>query len=286
MHIDQTIYRELYISLLNNGDNHIYNDILLPWLARAEKEKIWLAEFSNREGKPYPDATIEDLWRLYALSRISDICLLKFQPFTQVETYDNASWEMDITLSQYSEFFESLGLYIKNYNTFHPFFHEIVKVEETHDVDAPITIVETLWDCMMLGDMMFSRAGVIVQGGKNFINKKVVESSKLYWTYLRRYKPYNDLSHGWGSNSQWRTEFRRDYLTDGYFYYNVDAMNESDFSTGLDLTDENVLQDELDGVPINQLEKIELLRNRCLIHAQVESEYDFYPYNYFFKESI
>lgn len=32
----------------------------------------------------------------------------------------------------------------------------------------------------------------------------------------------DDLSTGWGSNSQWTTAFRRDYLVDGRLHYNVD----------------------------------------------------------------
>jgi hypothetical protein len=31
------------------------------------------------------------------------------------------------------------------------------------------------------------------------------------------------VSHGWGSNSQWGTDFRRDYVTDEAYVYNVDG---------------------------------------------------------------
>ena len=35
--------------------------------------------------------------------------------------------------------------------------------------------------------------------------------------------PASDLSHGWGHNSQWRTDFRRDYEESAELHYNVDG---------------------------------------------------------------
>jgi len=46
----------------------------------------------------------------------------------------------------------------------------------------------------------------------------------LYFTYLRRSRPTCDLSHGWGSNSQWSTDFRRDYAGGGMLHHNVDGV--------------------------------------------------------------
>jgi hypothetical protein len=47
--------------------------------------------------------------------------------------------------------------------------------------------------------------------------------SRVYFAYARRNRLTHDPSEGWGSNSQWRTNFRRDYLLDGVRYYNVDG---------------------------------------------------------------
>jgi hypothetical protein len=38
-----------------------------------------------------------------------------------------------------------------------------------------------------------------------------------------RDRPCQDLSTGWGSNSQWGTDFRRDYVDGDLLRYNVDA---------------------------------------------------------------
>jgi hypothetical protein len=51
----------------------------------------------------------------------------------------------------------------------------------------------------------------------------VAARSCLYWAWWRRNRTAADLSHGWGVNSQWGTDFRRDYIADGQLHYNVDG---------------------------------------------------------------
>ncbi len=65
----------------------------------------------------------------------------------------------------------------------------------------------------------------------------------------------SDLSHGWGSNSQWGTNFRRDYQIDGELYYNVDGRH--------DLRKPFARSEDRYG--LSQEERIELLINRCFI---------------------
>jgi hypothetical protein len=55
----------------------------------------------------------------------------------------------------------------------------------------------------------------------------VAAHSCLYWAWYRRNRIVRDLSHGWGSNSQWDTDFRRDYLRDTVFIYNIDGRQKS-----------------------------------------------------------
>jgi hypothetical protein len=115
----------------------------------------------------------------------------------------------------------------------------------------------------MLGDMMFSRAGVTVRGGRRYVMKEPAETSCLYWAHWRKHRPTTDLSDGWGSNSQWRTRFRRDYLLDGVYHYNVDVdvghAGEPDLSTA-------------------QLR--ELLVNRCFVtEPEPERSGDHWPYD-------
>jgi hypothetical protein len=62
----------------------------------------------------------------------------------------------------------------------------------------------------------------VVRAGASVMDPVVASLSRMYWAWWRRNRQPTDLSHGWGSNSQWRTDFRRDYVADGQLYYNVD----------------------------------------------------------------
>ena len=150
---------------------------------------------------------------------------------------------------------------------FTPFLHEVVMVDQHDNDDAPIGVVKELWPGLMLGEMLVSRAGVVVSGGRNHIIKAVAESSTLYWTYRRRARAYADLSHGWGSNSQWRTAFRRDYRIGGTLFLNVDG--EREIATSLDAQG-------ADG--LTQDECIELLTHRCFVTTD-KAHHDLWPYD-------
>jgi hypothetical protein len=153
-------------------------------------------------------------------------------------------------------FFTALSLERIDHPHFHPFYHEIVTVDVGR-TGTPVTVAEEIWPGFMLGQLLFCRAGVRVQAGTDTMLKDVAESSTLYWAYRRKNRPYQDLSHGWGSNSQWRTEFRRDY-TDGQSYiYNTDGI--------LDARLPDRPERWRDDLSPN--ERIELLVNRCFVRV-------------------
>jgi hypothetical protein len=106
------------------------------------------------------------------------------------------------------------------------------------------------------------------------MSSEVAEQSTLYFTHRRLYRKTMDLSVGWGSNSQWRTSFRRDYEHDGCFLYNVDGE--------IDLTSDS--QFNKDHIELPVLERIELCKNRCFIISMREDS-DLWPYNYCYCES-
>jgi hypothetical protein len=116
--------------------------------------------------------------------------------------------------------------------------------------------------------MMFSRAGVAVHGGTDRIRPQIATSSKMYWAFRRKNRPYHDLSQGWGSNLQWRTSLRRDYRIGGRFYFNVDGKN--------DLEGSGFRSPNEDGLSL--AERIELLTNRCFIRT-AKPHGDLWPYD-------
>ena len=265
MIIEQTSYRDLHDSLVTYHGSSLYRDVLAPWVEANANERSWLRSFASRRGSPVPAVEPEDLWRLYALSRVNEILLLRFQ-----HGKADGSHGPDPSVSQhdYVAFAEALGLAVARSPSFSPFYHEIVEVERADDDRQPVSLLGYFWPCLMLGDMLFSRAGVRVCGGSKHISKDVAESSTLYWAYRRKNRPYQDLSHGWGSNSQWRTAFRRDYRVGQELYYNVDGKHNLGV---LESTPED--RDDL-----SREERIELLTNRCFILA-TKSHGDLWPYD-------
>jgi hypothetical protein len=265
VHSSQADYRELFDSIHGKDSLPIYWHILAPWVDSHPGEREWLRSFALQSGARVPSADIDDLWQLYALSRVNETLLLRFQHGRA----DGSDWAgPNILLEDYIRFAESLGMTASQSKNFSPFYHEVVEVEEASEENQPVNLTSTFWPCLLLGDMVFSRAGVRVSGGRQFIRKDVAESSALYWAFRRKNRPYQDLSHGWGSNSQWRTRFRRDYRIGQQFHYNVDGTHE--LATSVPEAEDR------DG--LTQEERIELLTNRCFIRT-VKPHGDLWPYD-------
>jgi hypothetical protein len=213
------------------------------------------------------------LWELYALSRVSDVLLLPFQPHDPA----SSTWAGPaISAEERRLFFGALGMTLITQATFCPFFHEVVEVEQAPDDDEPIAVLEERWPGFLLGQLLFCRAGVRVRGGRRHILKDVAEQSTLYWTFRRRYRPVEDLSHGWGSNSQWRTAFRRDYLDATHFCYNVDGRWPVDQPAPANRPP--AARDEL-----SLEQRIELLTNRCFVRSAA-AHTEQWPYNDTYRE--
>jgi hypothetical protein len=134
---------------------------------------------------------------------------------------------------------EVLGATPIQEETFHPFFHEIVEVQSDPDPTAVPRLVDQHWPGMLVGHLLLVRAGVTVSAGSDHLVPDVAARSCLYWAWWRRCRPTFDLSHGWGGSSQWGTEFRRDYLVDGRFHYNVDEAyrRQPPWDVGYDISD-------------------------------------------------
>ena len=65
-----------------------------------------------------------------------------------------------------------------------------------------------------------------------------------------------DLSHGWGANSQWGTDFRRDNVDAGVLHYNVDARERRPGAADSGLS---------------ELAARDLLRHRCSIRENLRN---------------
>jgi hypothetical protein len=222
-------------------------EILLPWLddnreALDELHDLGRPE-SHRERIPGDRGYYTRLEGLYALSRVIDLLVSPLQPVNDdpallTATPDEKWWTgRPASPDAWRPFGEALGGTWIAEDRFHPFFHEIVEVQPAEDPDEPPSLVSEYWPGLLAGSLLLVRSGVAIRAGANVVDPEVGGRSCLYWAWWRRYRPVRDRSHGWGGNSQWGTDFRRDYTVDGMLHYNVDWWGLApDASTRLDQT--------------------------------------------------
>lgn len=262
MHSDQSPYRELHDAMLERKP--FTSAALSSWLERHGSEATWLAEFRARSG-PRTPASEEELWRLYGVSRIIEMLNLSFQSGEA----DGSAWPGPcISRKDVWGFATALGLTPCVPAVYTPFDCEIVRVIEAPDRDHPAALVEVAWPCFMLGELLIGRAGATVRAGSARVTGEIAMSSTMYWAYRRKHRPYRDLSHGWGHNSQWRTTFRRDYRVGQQCHLNVDGKN--------DLATREPPADENSGMTL--AERVEMVINRCFIQSTTNSE-DLWPWD-------
>lgn len=261
-------FRELYDDILKYKGQKLFADVLDPWIENAQPAIADLRRFGQFSPYDQKDKDAQfAMWNLYALSRVNDVLLLVFQ---QPPTDGRAPC---ISSEQYEQFFSQLGFVIVECEGFTPFHHEIVQVEQSELANKSIRILERFWPGLMFGELLFFRSGVAVTGGRDHVVKEIAEQSTLYFTFRRAHRRTSDLSMGWGSNSQWRTDFRRDYESGGKWIYNADGENL--------LNEPEKCEKEGDG--LTHEERIELCKNRCFIITPKPND-DLWPFDDRFEE--
>ena len=261
-------FRALYDEILAYKRHTLFHDVLMPWTERAQVAVADLARFKTPiVFDPKDEEAKSSIWNLYALSRVNDVLLMSFQ------SGDSNLKLATISDYEYQSFFTGIGFTLTDVQSFDPLHHEIVRVEQSADDNEPIQIYEQLWPELMLGQMVFSRAGVSVLGGRSYIIKEVAEQSTLYFSFRRAKRKTSDLSMGWGSNSQWRTDFRRDYQVGKTRIYNVDGSNQLKVDGRLSLDE--------DGLTV--AERIEHCKFRCFVVTH-KPDHDLWPYDDRYEE--
>lgn len=247
-------FRTLYDELVRYEGTNLYQDVLLPFLPYGLKCMNSLEKFKQLESSLPESFENEDLWSLFALNVCNDYLLLP----------------MRVSLAEYIDFFEKLGFnVIEEQKLFNPILHEIVQVYNHNKEEEGSTVGFQYWSGLRYGELIFSRSGIEVSSHKKSgLVEGVADSTTLYFTNCRINRKASDLSHDWGHNSRWRTDFHRNYITKDYSFINVDAE--------FDLYKEPPLE-ELEGLTLAQAR--ELLINRCIVEHHPKTD-DFFPYNW------
>ena len=259
--------RDLYNDILRFKGEEVFEYVLKLWVEGMDY-RAYLEGLSTDHAANYPD---EDSWELYALSRVLDTLTLRFQPNRNA---DGSAWRgPELSVAEYVEFIEMLGLKAIDSDAYEPFYHEIF---EAVPGEVNFQITERLFPPVMLGNLLIKRGGVVIALDPQSFELETVNNSTIYWAYRRKNRKHQDLSHGWGSNSQWRTDFRLDYdLGDSYLY---------NAAGGIDLNAPSPeAVDELNEYGLSLREAVEITVNRHFITSKKPSE-DLFPYGYRYLE--
>jgi hypothetical protein len=273
--------RPLYEALVDAQGSP--GSILDGWLERIRERLDELAALRTREAQPLRqgDDDFEDhqerLWSLYAFSRTVDYLIERGCPATTVSEPENGeSGGRGLhrrNLEEYATFLAAVGLNVMEHaDGFSPFHHEIFSVVQDEDAET-VALEQVLWPGFQFGDLLIARAGVRVRAPRHLLDARIVTTSTLYFTFRRAPRPVADLSHGWGSNSQWRTRLHRFYEDAQGLHLNWDGT----IDIGADDPPEWGSLEAFAARPVQRRQ--ELLLYRCFARAPLPAdEHDWFPY--------
>lgn len=250
VHEDVWGVRDLILTIRDEWEPGWDQAGLIWWLDQHPRVAGFLRDVGRPEARRPLAAGDDTLQALYAISRLVEIAIAPRQPVNDdpdllAWTTHQPWWSGPLPAATvWPALAEAMGATPIAEDGFHPFFHEVVQVVEAEDPQEEPSLVAEHWTGAMVGSMLLQRAGVTVRAGRHKVDPKVAAHSALYFSWFRRNRRACDLSHGWGHNSQWRTAFRRDYVTAAELHYNVDAragaVNPADDDT--DITADERLQ--------------------------------------------
>jgi hypothetical protein len=172
-------FRELYDNIVEYRRHSLACDVLNRWIEMALEAINELKRFSVCSVYDHRDEAAQNaMWNLYALNRVNDLLLMSFQGGVDENKI------APVSLDEYEAWFSALGFAVVASEMLSPFHHEIVQVHQSSEDGEAVAISRYLWPGLMFGDMLFSRSGVEVTGGRKNVAKDIAEQSTLYFTYL------------------------------------------------------------------------------------------------------
>src|SRR4051794_29725035 len=131
--------------------------------------------------------------------------------------YSGRPSALRLSRRDYRRFFEALGFCVFGPPaSFNPLTCEIVHVGNWPSPEEGIRIGGCFWPGLRFGEMVFSRCAVnVFCHPSHGVVEGIADRSTLYFTNYRMRRDCSDLSHGWGSNSQWATNLSRNYEAGG-----------------------------------------------------------------------
>jgi hypothetical protein len=263
--------RDLYDKILNFEGEGLYQNVLQIWVAENSYKKYLSNIFNKRQSDNKIDLSQEGIWEFYALTRVLDILTLRFQTNNKA---DGSDWlGPEFSLSEYIAFIDLIGLDAIVPKSFDTFDCEIIEAQEGQN---DFHISECCFPAVKLENLIIKRAGVKIMLNSQDYNLTLINNASIYWTYRRKNRKCLDLSQGWGSNTQWSTDFRIDVETKDSFVYNLKGKFDLN-----NLTPE--LSEELSQQNLELQEAIELTKFRHFIKS-TKDDTDLFPYDFKYEE--
>ncbi len=263
--------RDLYNKIFDFEGEGLYENVLKTWVTENNYRNYISNTFDKFQADKKFDLPQKDNWELNALTRVLDILTLRFQPNNKA---DGSAWlGPELTLSEFIAFIDLIGLEAKTPKTFDTFDCEIIEAQEGEN---DFYISEYCFPTIKLQNLIIKRAGVKILLNPQNYNLTLINKASIYWTYRRKNRKYLDLSQGWGSNSQWRTDFRIDIETNDSFIFNLNGKFDL-----CNLTQE--LTEELNQQNLELQEAIELTKFRHFIKS-TKDDTDLFPYDFKYEE--
>lgn len=263
--------RDLYDKILDYNGEKLNDDVLKNWVAENDyKSYIDNLSYGFKLSET-PNISQDDLWELYALTRVLDVLTLRFQTNNKVDGYDWIGPEL--LIETYVNFNELIGLETEMPKLFNTFNCEIIEAQNGY---SDFKIIDCLFPAVKLKNLILKRAGVKILLSEDKYDLTLINNSTIYWTFRRKNRKYMDLSQGWGSNSQWRTDIRLDIETDSNFIYNHAGKLDLNKSTP-------ELLNELNRQNLEIQDAIELTKYRHFIKSE-KDDHDLFPYEFRYEE--
>lgn len=257
-------------TILDFKAEDFFESVIKKWIVENDY-KNYISNISNKISGRKNELLQEDIWELYALSRVLDLLTLPFQTDNDA---DDSDWKGPrITVAEYIEFNNLLGLEITTPFSFKPFNCEIIEAQiGMNDFE----IIECNFPAVKLNNLMIKKAGVKILLNPDKFNLNLINKASIYWAFRRKNRKYFDLSQGWGSNSQWRTDLRLDIETENSYIYNVTGRFNLNSPTK-ELTEELNQQD----LELNEAVELTVFRHfmKC-----TKDDSDLFPYYFRFEE--
>lgn len=257
-------------TILDFKAEDFFESVIKKWIVENDY-KNYISNISNKISGRKNELLQEDIWELYALSRVLDLLTLPFQTDNDA---DDSDWKGPrITVAEYIEFNNLLGLEITTPFSFKPFNCETIEAQiGMNDFE----IIECNFPAVKLNNLMIKKAGVKILLNPDKFNLNLINKASIYWAFRRKNRKYFDLSQGWGSNSQWRTDLRLDIETENSYIYNVTGKFNLNSPT-IELMEELNQQD----LELNEAVELTVFRHfmKC-----TKDDSDLFPYYFRFEE--